>query len=386
MDFLVFADDLTGAYDIAVNGRAFSRTTRVIWEKSEICDFDGDLVICTKTREKNSLESRAALCEIASITKKNCSPAMVYMKVDSMLRGNIIEDVVGVCTVYDFDYVVIDIAYPQLGRIVNDAEVFINGKRIEDTDIVYDAKYSPIAVGFMDKLRNSFHGKVQCLKPDEEVNSNNKVLFYDTMKENDFIEIIKKIQRINARVLWVGSIGLYLALLKTHYKPQNVFCVIGSVSDLSEQQILKAKSEETSLVKINKHSEQIEIYVQQILELLKRGKNVILYSERIRNQSLPHIDSIIERKCSNIYKIAISVIDEIKGTNLIVSGGETAMNILTTQKNKNICIVGEIEKSVPLLEVQDGNAKYAVLIKSGRVGDIEALCRHIDFLRKYTVA
>lgn len=384
MDFLIFADDLTGAFDIAVNGRAYDRPIKVIWEKEGITSANGDLIFCTENREKNSIQARELLRDVASITKEYCLPKLVYMKVDSMLRGNIIEEIIAVDAVYDFDYIVIDVAYPHLGRTVCEGDVFINGNKLQNTDIVYDINATPTSNAFLNNLNKAFYGKVQCLKYYEKIEDNSKVLFFDTEREEEFIQIIQKVSsHHNARILWVGSIGLYVALLRIYYKPRKVFCVIGSVSDISKKQIMKAQNDTTSLVEVALCNEKVEYYVQRILSLMKTGKNVILYSERIRCQISEKNVNNIKKICKCIYNIAAEVIGREKGINLIVSGGETAMRLLSKKDIININIIGEIEKSVPILEVQEENTNYAVAIKSGRVGDEHALIRHIEFMRKY---
>ena len=388
MDFLIFADDLTGAYDIAVNGKAYNKSIKVIWNSEEICGTEEDLIICTGSREKNRIEAGKLLKKIALKTQKFCSPNYIYMKVDSLLRGNIVEEVKAVDLVYDFDYVVIDLAYPSLGRAVCDGVVYIKGKKIQDTDIIHDFNFYNSTEEFIRDLKKAFCGNVQLLKYFEEIEEKNRILFFDTEKEEDFVNIIKKINKINGKILWVGSIGLYMALLKEYYESKKVLCVIGSVTDISKKQIMEAESNETSLVKIEDYSWTVDHYVQQILTIMKSGKNVILYSDRINRRldiDNEYVMQRIDKMCTCIYKIAKRVIEKQKGINLIISGGETAMRLLSKKDITHIDIVGEIEKSVPILVIHElGSKNYSVVIKSGRVGDEQALSRYIKFMSMYS--
>lgn len=385
MDFLIFADDLTGAYDIAVNGKAYNKSIKVVWKKREISDAQEDLIICTGSREKTGPEARQLLKRISLTTQKKCSPNFIYMKVDSLLRGNIVEEISAVDSVYDFDYIVIDLAYPSLGRVVSDGEVYFNGEKIQDTDIVYDYNFYKSTDFFLNALAQEFQGKIQCLKHNDKVETESKILFFDTVKDEDFSNIIHKMNDGKSKILWVGSIGLYMGLLNAYYEPQKVLCIIGSVTDISKNQILNAESKETTLVKVEQSNQSVEYYVRKILALMEKGKNVILYSDRISIQSAQRDSSLlgIDKICRCIYKISKEVIERQNGINLIISGGETAMRLLSKKSISNISIVGEIEKSVPILDVQEGESKYSVIVKSGRVGDEQALIRYIKFMRMY---
>lgn len=376
LDFLIFADDLTGAIDIAVNGTSYKRPIKLVWELKKISNCD--IVFCTNTRNRSSKDARRIMENVSIYFKKYYSAKNIYLKVDSFLRGNIVEQIIAMDNVYAFDYIVIDVAYPSLGRIVDDGEILIDGRKIQDTDIAQDVNAVPDMRTFTQELDNAYGKTVKFLKFDDNIEKN-KVMFFDTAEDEEFIHIIKKFIERKAKILWVGSIGLYSALLKICYEPEKVFCVIGSVSQISRRQIINVSKENTDIFEVDINNNHIGYYVQSIHNSFVAGKNVILCLKKIDVYEDKKILAKIQKKFTDV---AYAVIRKEKNIRIVLSGGETAMGILSKLSVSNISILGEIEKSVSIIKVYEKERDYVVVVKSGRVGDENALERYIQFIKK----
>ena len=86
----VIADDFTGAAEIG--GIGLRHGLNVIIETRPIPDVNADLmVIATDTRSLQAKEAAEHICQITEQLLK-LNPKFIFKKLDSVLRGNVVEE------------------------------------------------------------------------------------------------------------------------------------------------------------------------------------------------------------------------------------------------------------------------------------------------------
>lgn len=110
-DLLVLADDLTGALEVGAKlGRAVGFSLPAS-------------IIDTETRHLSPQEAQAKIHAILL----EASPGRIYKKTDSTLRGNIAAELAALAAVYPNEPIHYIPAYPQMGRTVKDARLYVHG-------------------------------------------------------------------------------------------------------------------------------------------------------------------------------------------------------------------------------------------------------------------
>ncbi len=136
---LVLADDLTGAAEMA--GEAFVHGFSVEIHAGAATDAGVDvLVIDTASRSLAEADARRAV-ERAMASAKPLQPAWMYKKVDSLLRGHVVEEIATLMTATGCDRTLLLPANPSLGRTIVDATYLVDGTPLHLTDLANDPEY-----------------------------------------------------------------------------------------------------------------------------------------------------------------------------------------------------------------------------------------------------
>ncbi|HEX4773080.1 MAG TPA: four-carbon acid sugar kinase family protein [Bryobacteraceae bacterium] len=140
---LAIADDLTGALEagakFASNGLSATVVTGL---ESPIQANSTVLVIDAETRHRTPLESAVCVKEFVS-KARNSSLQLIYKKTDSTLRGNIAAELRAIQDLFPGRRFIYVPAYPEMGRTVEDGELFVWGTRVHETEFAHD-RWHPV--------------------------------------------------------------------------------------------------------------------------------------------------------------------------------------------------------------------------------------------------
>jgi uncharacterized protein YgbK (DUF1537 family) len=145
----VIADDFTGAAELAGISLRYGLTVELYL--GEVTTTNADAVItCTDSRSLNVEDAkRATAAAIQNIL--NLNPTLIYKKIDSVLRGYVMEEVHVQMTLCGFEKVLVIPANPSLGRTINNGEYFIDGKKISNTGFAGDPEF-PIKSSMLNEM------------------------------------------------------------------------------------------------------------------------------------------------------------------------------------------------------------------------------------------
>jgi len=135
----VIADDLSGAAELA--GVARRRGLRAEVHTRAGLQSDAD-VICIDTDTRSRPSSAAALV-VRDVAQQVVAarPAWIYKKCDSMLRGNVIAEVIAVQEATGKSRAVLASANPSRGRLIRNGHFFIDDKPLHTTELARDPEH-----------------------------------------------------------------------------------------------------------------------------------------------------------------------------------------------------------------------------------------------------
>lgn len=142
---VVFADDFTGAAEIAATARhcgcRVELLTQVESTVTTVNDAEIDVVVLdTATRSWPPAASAARLSKLAELVLA-WHPQWIYKKIDSVLRGPIAHEVDALVKAFQCTGVLICPANPGRGRLVKNGRVEIDGVALDQTSFVNDPEH-----------------------------------------------------------------------------------------------------------------------------------------------------------------------------------------------------------------------------------------------------
>jgi D-threonate/D-erythronate kinase len=133
---LVLADDFTGAMDTGHGFAARGCAVRVVVAEPNADDTDrpssGDSDVLAVDLDTRDLEPTAASTAVASFLEAGPVPELVYKKVDSTLRGNVVREVDAALEATGAELAVVAPAFPGTGRVTVNGRHLVDGRPLED--------------------------------------------------------------------------------------------------------------------------------------------------------------------------------------------------------------------------------------------------------------
>ncbi|MFC4440390.1 MULTISPECIES: four-carbon acid sugar kinase family protein [Natrialbaceae] len=268
MNVLVVADDFTGAMDTGYGFAADGRAVRVVLseptsgtdrESFEIHDSESSestdvLTIDVDTRDVSPETARKT---VSNTLDPNCP--LVYKKVDSTLRGNVVPEVDGAIDAIDADIAVVAPAFPSTGRVTANGVHLVDGIPLADAG--YNVPESNLRTIFdPSRYRVSTLGVETVVQGSDavrsalasEVSSNPTIVACDAVHDRHLATIASGAQSLDATVLFVGSGGLASAVSVPGSDNRtpcldapdgNILAVVGSVNEATLKQLEAVSAE-----------------------------------------------------------------------------------------------------------------------------------------------
>lgn len=413
----IISDDLTGASDSGVQLTEKGITTSVFFDipKEEV-KLDEGIVINTNSRSLSVEESENKTRE-AAVYLKNNSYEYIYKKMDSTLRGHIAEEVEAVFKEVNSEFVFIAPAYPALGRKTIDGSHYLNGEKIENTEICNDPVH-PVTESHLPTIFSKTSKEEVANLTYEDIRSgfekfNDKItkfkedgisfIICDADLESDLELAATYMSRISNDVLWAGSAGLAEVLpevlgiskentIQQSSKSNQVLTICGSLSRVTQEQIKYTIAQESiGSIEIDvgevfdkNWDEYSRRAVKKGKELLNTSLDLVIYlpsNETVREETKRKglEQGFEENQLSNIISEAVSsiayqIVNENKSVNgLVLTGGDTAKDTAVKLGGIGIQLIKQIEAGIPLGTLIGPSSEYFVVTKAGAFGHTESI-------------
>lgn len=340
----VIADDFTGAAEIG--GVGLRRGLKVLIETSVSGAIDVDLlVIATDTRSMNTEDARK---EVEKVTRKlrELKPGFIFKKIDSVLRGNVMEELLALQSVMGKDRIICVPANPHFGRIIKNGTYYVNGIPLAETSFASDPQY-PARSSKVSEILGKNDLEIQCVNISEVIPEKGFIIGnVETMEETQ-----KWADLRDEKTIFAGGSGFFDAFLTQEFpnlimpidgysmKTGNSMFVFGSafikdeISSIYTSEFqLEADlfSDSVSNEKISELALQISAQIEQKHSVSISTKNLeqgLFSPEKVRKSTAQLVGEVM--KCTEINK-------------LYIEGGATTYSILSNLQVAQLIPVKEI--------------------------------------------
>lgn len=392
--YLIIADDFTGANDTGVQLVRRGIPTNVVFRASGIKTDGNSYVLDTETRNLPPAEADCQIREQVS-TVRLSDYQYVIKKVDSTLRGNIAQEVKAVDDAYQSELVIFMPALPDLGRTTCGGIHMLKGTRITETELSKD----PVKPVREDRLRELlmevYTENVTLVGTDQIRNhsmefTSGRIFVCDAENNDDMKKVIQTVSALEKRTLWVGSAAIadHLLDLETVVPPS--LALVASVSETTRNQVKYAANNGAQIVSLPIYEllQNIDLapYVNQALAYLAGGQDVMIISSATWDRSelertmetgkalgmkREHISALTQKLMGELTEM---VLTKAKISGLFVAGGDTAIGFFDRVHADGSKIIGEVSIGIPMMRITGGSFDgLRVITKAGAFGNEDAI-------------
>lgn len=252
--YVVIADDLTGANATCSLLKKLGMSVASLFQVEAGRNYDMDVI--AYSTDSRGVSAKEAYDRVRTAAEKLARPDALYNKrIDSTLRGNIGAEIDGILDALPEKRTAIVVpAYPDSGRIVVNKTMLVNGVLLMDSDAGRDPKMPmktncvETIVGEQTKYRHAYitledvaKGADYLAEEIEKYAVYARSIVFDAVRNEDIITIARAVEKTGLPIVSVdpGPFTMYYAREKQiHDKTeQKILMVIGSVTDLTRQQV-----------------------------------------------------------------------------------------------------------------------------------------------------
>ena len=259
---LVLADDFTGAMDTGHGFAACGCAVRVV-----VVDPNADVIdrpsetgsdVLAVDLDSRDLEPETAAAAVASVLERGPVPEVVYKKVDSTLRGNVVPEIDAALEATGAELAVVAPAFPGTGRVTVNGRHLVEGRPLEDAGYGTDSdlpalfeasEYDVSTLSLETVLEGS--GAVASVLADRG-RDGPEIVVCDAVHDRHLEAIAAGARRCEREVLYVGSGGLASAVSVPDVsrsppdavpKGEGALGIVGSVNDRTLEQLAAVPDE-----------------------------------------------------------------------------------------------------------------------------------------------
>lgn len=408
---IVFADDLTGALDTAVQFTQQGISTEVCrchetvaenFNKSDI------LVVNTDSRHLTQEEAYGRLKDL-TVLLSSMGVIRFYKKTDSALRGNLGSEFSAVMDGANADRLYFLPAYPQIGRTTHNGIQYYHGVPLMESDLARDL-LSPVMSSYIPEILGAqlSGAEVTVIRRNRPIprpnHQNGRQMFVlDADTDQDLKKRSHDICLLGGHPIMAGCAGFARYLPKMlHLKRQPVagvkktsgfLFVCGSLNPISQRQLIYAEKkgfERISLApeqKLNRNHLKTPaggLFLSKFRKKCESGRPIIIdmhseggveATDRFAQAAGIAPENISQVITECIGELAREWVDFGLDHTLMISGGDTLMGLLDRLDCRGIRPVCEIFDGVVLSQLILRDRKMQTVTKSGGFGDDDDLIK-----------
>ncbi len=351
----VIADDFTGAAEIGGVAIRNGFSAKIYTELPEKCTSEV-LIIATNTRALNPAEAIAIIKKITSDLLK-FRPEFIYKKTDSLLRGNVEEELLAQMKASNKPRSLLIPANPSLKRTIKNGTYFINEKPIAESQSFSNnlQKSSSAVLDLLDYKNKTklFSQEQQCQKG----------IFVGNTPNTEALE--EWVKKVNQDTIPAGGADFFNALLKKrkpgkpfHKKPEKPvgksLYICGSKFQDSIDRVSKAHSEKNCVAYIPEN-----YFCAENKNAQKEWRTAITEIFKSKNSAIAAIDQLecspddLPLKIEKAFaELVYYLLEELTLSHIYIEGGATAFAIIQKIKTTSFTPVQEIDRGVIKLQIE----------------------------------
>ena len=339
----VIADDFTGAAELA--GISLRYGLKVELSLGETNPTNEDILVISNNSRSLSKEDALNATKEAIQNVMAIKPFLIYKKIDSVLRGYVIEEINIQMQITGCKKAFILPANPSLGRTISNGKYFVDGQKIHETAFAADPEF-PINSSSIIEMLGYDHVKV--LKHTDLLPEQGIVVG----EAETSADISAWVNRIDNTWALIGAGDFYESILQRQFslKEERDFqldlpylYVCGTSFDKSKNFIRKV-SEEFGCVAYLTGKEKVENigrdFFQWISDAFKiYGRAIVAYDENsVSYSTFPTLLRAIMAKAVR------QIMERETIAELFIEGGSTAAAIFEELNIKNLTPVNELQR------------------------------------------
>ncbi|MBX2997610.1 MAG: four-carbon acid sugar kinase family protein [Caldilineaceae bacterium] len=384
---LILADDLTGAADCAARCRYGGLSTVIDLQPPQPPLPVGAIAFTSDSRHLSAADAARRVAEIAAPLRS--LDAHWYKKIDSTLRGNLGAELDALLDQLGRTCALICPAFPAQGRGLEDGYLIAPG-------------LPPSSISLPQRLAESSHRPMEAI-PLAAVRSNDlalrlaeatargsQLLAVDARTDADLHQILNAVESALPDALLCGSAGLIGALALR----------LGQCGSAVDDPALRPVGDLRALLIVGSGSEmahrQIETFcaarpATRLIVGPTRSPTADLDPSRPLLIHLPSpatgviLDGPLARRWAEaLAAAAIPLIERIAPNLLILSGGDTAVSVLSRLGIDRLTVLAELLPGMPLCHGNsDAGRSYFVIMKPGSFGDETTFLTLLDNMDRF---
>lgn len=342
----VIADDFTGAAELA--GISLRYGLNVELCTGYVAATNADVLIVST--DSRSLNKTAALEKTITAIKQvlELNPSLVYKKIDSVLRGYVLEELKLQMQLMNKSKAFILSANPSLGRTISNGNYYVQGKPISETGFANDPEF-PVSNSSVKQILND--ETVAVLQQSDALPSTGLIVGEATTEA----DVQAWAGKMDDEFVVAGAGDFYTALLSKQFKEVNQYqpdlqlpflYVCGTAYDQSVNYIKRVDEKNKTVLYITKQMIESGVedvtWLQQCKDVLEQKQKAII---AFNSETIPADTSAADMR-SIMAKAVKTVVEQNKIAELFIEGGSTATAILQELGINKLSSVNELARGV----------------------------------------
>lgn len=376
---LIVADDLTGAMDTAGPFAQRGFKTMVVAQPLA-CD-----PAAVVSAQVVSLDTASRHLQPADAAKRvgQCvgrlarqSFDVVFKKIDSTLRGNVVPETLALLRGCGRDAALIAPAFPAQGRTVRDGMVHVNGTPLPQTNFARDALSPPPSESLIEVFSRAVGaGKVGSWSPGAaHQEAGRSIVIADSETDSDLASALNTAKPQLGRMLLVGSAGLGNALARSlvtqKAKPKPRMMVEGPIVFVVGSRAVQSREQADRLKTL------VGTEVLQAPNGVLGEPPELAGAFQIVIASVPDaggVEGDPAEVSAALAQGALGLVRRARSQALVATGGDTAIAVLDASGCAALEVLGDLMPGLPYARVQlDGRTLWFVT-KAGGFGGRDTL-------------
>ncbi len=351
---VLVADDLTGALDSAAAFATPARPVSVTWSGPPR-PSDGLVAVSTETRDCSAVQARSRTEEAVRGLAGHPPDALVYKKIDSLLRGHPALEIATVAEALRPDRIVIAPAHPSFGRITRGGFQFVRSEAGSEHRIDVDLR-----------------GDLSCLGSPGPGRDPVEIVLADALNEADLARLVAVERAKGGRILWCGSGGLARALAPAEPRllplpTGRCLGLVGSAHPVSVAQVGALRDAIPGAVIGWTERDDLADVTARVERSMREHDLTLLVADMAPTNA--------RRAAGIIAGMLRQVLAGLEAPDLLYcSGGETLRAVCDAVSAKSLSCEGFVAEGIPLSRLGSGRwPALPVLSKSGAFGTATTL-------------
>ncbi|WP_163712530.1 four-carbon acid sugar kinase family protein [Mangrovibacterium lignilyticum] len=368
----VIADDFTGAAEIG--GVGLKHGLNVLLETEVTGKGNPDLlVVVADSRSKTVVDAKARIEKITS-QLLDLKPRFIFKKIDSVLRGNVYEELITQQDISKKDNVLVVPANPHFERIIKEGIYYIQGTPLAETSFANDPEF-PAKSSNVCELLCDYPEQVSSVGLGEDIVTTG-FMVADVESEEDLEQWVS---RMNSDTVYAGGAGFFDAILRKEFDEKPVdgsleiaedskaLFIFGSTFPKTVEFMTKLKLAGVMFINLSEeyfqHLDEMKDHIREIAEniagWLVQNRKVVVTT--IFQEEINFPPEIVRNEIGLLVK---EVFDLAEINALYIEGGATAAQIIQNLNIKQLTPIRELDYGIIQMEVA-GYPGLSLITKPG---------------------